>query len=445
VDLVIKKCRIPMKNKIFEAEIAIDEGKIHTIAKAANIPKASEKINVKGNLIFPGLIDVHVHLRDLELAYKEDFYSGTCAAIAGGFTTILDMPNTKPPTNSANRIKEKMVKAGAKIVSNVGFFAGYPSTLEELESLKNAGACGLKIYPYSNMGRSSLADEDLLRLTLQATKESKLILVVHAEDPAIIERGQKRLKKDQISSLRALTNTHPPEAEIKAIEKICRIATEIHSPIHICHTSLSDSVTLINEAKKNGAEISCEVTLHHLLLTEKILDEQKGFALMNPPLRDYETIQKLWNMLTKGNIDIIASDHAPHTIEEKKGIMSEGVLPGIPGLETTLPLLLTQVNNDRLSLFQLVMLLAENPARIFNLKNKGCIKPGYDADLTIVDLKQKFTIDSSKFHSKARYTPFEGFKVVGKPVKVMLNGETVMEDGEIWLKPGGAQVILPER
>jgi dihydroorotase len=445
VDLALRNCRIPLENRIVEAEIAVDDGKIHTIAKAANLPKASEKVNVKYNIVLPGLIDAHVHLRDLELAYKEDFHSGTCAAIAGGFTTVLDMPNTKPPTNSANRLKEKMEKARSKIVSNVGFFIGYPTTLEELSSIKKIGALGLKIYPYQNMGRKQLAYEDLLYQTLKATKETELILLVHAEDPTIIEREEKILRKEQKISYRTLTKIHPPEAEIKAIEKICRIATKIRSPIHICHISLPDSVTLINEAKKNGGKLSCEVTPHHLLLTDKAVDEQEGFAIMNPPLRDYNTNQRLWNMLKKGSIDIIASDHAPHTSIEKKEMTPKATLPGIPGLETALPLLLTQVSSGRASLFQLISVLAENPAQIFHIKNKGCLKPGCDADLTIVDLKERFTIDSSKFHSKAKYTPFEGFKVKGRPVKVMLNGKIAMEDGEIWSKPGGAQVILPDR
>ena len=441
VDLVLKNVRIPLEDRIIECGIAIDKGKIHTIAKTSNLPKGSRIMNLKGNIVFPGLIDAHVHLRDLELTYKEDFYTGTCAALAGGFTTILDMPNTKPPTNSVSRLKEKIEIAKKKIVVNVGFFTSYVSGIKELRRLKSSGAFGMKLYPYDQLGKSVLEDTGIFMKTLGANRVVNLPTLIHAESPQIIDRNEKRLEALQDYSAKAYINAHPPEAEIEAVKKICQITKETRSQLHFCHITLNKSLSLIEEARAIGTNITCEVTPHHLLLTRKIVEKERGNAVMNPPLRTFSEVRSLWEGLIAGKIDIISSDHAPHDLIEKKEKMEKKILPGVPGLETTLPLLLTKVNQNKISIFHMVKILAENPAKIFRIRKKGQIIQGFDADFTIINMKKRSKIDSSEFYSKAKYTPFDGFETIGKPIKVFVNGELAMEDGEILLKPGNGRIL----
>ncbi len=441
VDLILKNAKIPLKDRIIECGIAVDKGKIYTVAKASNLPKGSRIMDLKGNIVFPGLIDAHVHLRDLELTYKEDFYTGTCAAVAGGFTTILDMPNTKPPTNSLSRLKEKIEVAKKKIVVNVGFYTSYVSSIKELKQLKSYGVFGMKLYPYDQLGKNVLEDDGMFINTLRANRAANLLTLIHAESPQIIDRNEKRLEASQDYSAKAYINAHPPEAEINAVKNTCQIAEKTRSQLHFCHITLNKSLSLIEEARVIGTNITCEVTPHHLLLTKKIVEKERGNAVMNPPLRTLPEVRGLWEGLIKGKIDIISSDHAPHNLIEKKEKMEKRISPGIPGLETTLPLLLTRVNQNKLSIFHLIKILAENSAKIFKIRQKGQIIPGFDADFTIIDMKKRSKIDSSEFYSKAKYTPFNRFKTVGKPIKVFVNGELAMEDGEVLLKPGNGRIL----
>ena len=215
----------------------------------------------------------------------------------------------------------------------------------------------------------------------------------------------------------------------------------IRDRVHVCHVSCSESLKLISEAKKRGIKISCEVTPHHLLLSSDNFLEEGSLMLTDPPVRSKEDQQFLWKGINEGIIDIVASDHAPHMLEEKFSDEIWKVSPGVPGLETILSLMLTQVNKGLISIDDLVRLMAENPARIFGLKGKGALKNGFSADITIIDLNREGIIDSSKFYSKAKYSPFDGWVVKGLPVKTFVNGVLVMDEGEIVAKPGVGKVI----
>ena len=440
VDLAILNAKIPIGQEIFEGGIAIDDGKIYAIGKQGNLPRASKIIDAEDRIVLPGLIDVHTHLRDLQLAYKEDFYSGTCAALAGGFTTVFDMPNTLPLTNSSLRLKEKMEVARSKIVANVGFYSCFPKKVDEINSIAEDGAIGFKVYLHRPKSELDM-DDDVLFQAFKRTKEVNKLVAVHAEDKSLVEGMERKLKNAKNDSYEAYLKVHPPKAEIEAVKRIIALAKATGVHIHFCHISISKALSLILKAKAEGLIITCEATPHHLLLSKEVMNSFGGIAIMEPPLRSDINMKNLWQSLNEGGIDIIASDHAPHTLREKKAKSVWDIPPGIPGLETTLPLLLTMVKRGRLSLWRLMELLAQRPAEIFKLREKGALKEGFDADLSIVDLKEEFTITSSKFKSKAKYSPFDGWKVVGKPVKTFVGGRLAMDEGEVLAKPGSGCIL----
>jgi dihydroorotase (multifunctional complex type) len=224
---------------------------------------------------------------------------------------------------------------------------------------------------------------------------------------------------------------HAPKFELEAVRRIIGLARLAHSKIHVCHLSTHRSLREINAARRRGVEITCEVTPHHLLLDISELDRKGGHAVMVPPLRRRGDTRALRRAMLRGDIDIIASDHAPHSLEEKSAKDVWTVRPGLPGLETTLPLLLTRVHRDEMTLEALVKLLAKNPARVFGLQGKGRLEVGMDGDIVLIDPKARFKIDSSKFYSKAHFSPFDGVKCVGRPAVTIVAGHVVYDRGEV--------------
>lgn len=440
VDLIIINAKIPVKNGIMLGGIAVENGKIFAVAKRANLPKASKTIDAKGKIILPGLIDIHVHLRDLQLSYKEDFYSGTCAAAAGGFTTVFDMPNTKPVTSNSYLLKEKKAVAQSKVVTNIGFYSILPDLVEIGEVIKEK-PYGFKLYLNSPFTPLNLADYDVLMQVFNLVKNFDSIILVHAEDKTILTEMERRVKRVGSNRPESHLDAHPPEAEVESIKQIVSLCKILNVKVHICHVSSTQSLSIISEAKKMGLQITCEVTPHHLLLSKEIFSKSGSLAIMNPPLRDSANAKGLWNALTQRKIDIIASDHAPHSLSEKIVEDIWEVPPGIPGLETTLPLLLTKIKENKLSLNLLIELLAHKPAQILRLEKKGYLAEGFDADFTLIDSRSRSIIDSSNFYSKAHYSPFDGQKVIGKPVQTFIGGKLVMDNNQILAKPGEGEVL----
>jgi dihydroorotase (multifunctional complex type) len=443
VDLTIINAKILTDHGLVKGGVAINDGKIYSIEAEERLPKAATTINAQGNLVLPGLIDVHTHLRDLNLEYKEDFYSGTCAALAGGFTTVLDMPNTLPLTDNSLRLREKMAVANRRIVANTGFYTCFPAETEELKKLKNLGAMGCKVFLHHPNTALDVDDDDVLLHTLHILEDLDMILAVHAEDRYLIENLRAKYKAAATPSPNDHSKTHPPQAEVKAVQRILSLIRRKRPRLHFCHISTGETSSLISQAKAEGLPVTYEVTPHHLLLSETLLTKVGSLAFVDPPLRHSTTQRGLWQDLLTGSIDLVASDHAPHSLKEKRHSDIWAVPSGFPGLETTLPLLLTMVARGKLSLELLIAILARNPARIFRLDGKGVIAVGFDADLTVVDVDQEFIIDSTAFHSKAKYSPFDGMKVVGRPIQVFLGGNLVMEEGEILSKPGSGSIIRP--
>jgi len=440
-DLVLYNAKIYTTEGIIEAGVAVDDGKILKIAKKPNLPQASTKMNMKEQIVLPGLIDPHVHLRDQQLAYKETFFSGTAAAAAGGVTLTIDMPNNKPVTMSTKSLKERMKLAETRTVVNVAFHSAFPENLEEVSQIVEQGAVAFKLYLSQKIGGLDIEDDDAVIHAFSRAGEMKVPVAVHAEDRKTLENVKKKMLQTGRGDLEAYLKVHSPEAELKAIQRTIKLAKKTSTHIHFCHVSSAEGLKAILTEKNRGFPITCEAMPHHLLLSSKHLKRWKTVALMNPPLRTEEDVKELWTAFKQGLIDVLASDHAPHTIEEKKSEFVWNVKPGIPGLETMFPLLLTQVNEGRLTLASLIRASSKKPAEIFHIKDRGSLAEGFYADFVVVDMKQKYRIDSSKFHSKARYSPFDGWMVKGKPTKTFVNGHLVMDDGEIVAKPGTGQII----
>jgi dihydroorotase (multifunctional complex type) len=440
VDTVLFNAKVYTSQKIVEAGIAIDNGRIVKIAKETNLPQASARLNMNGYLVLPGLIDSHVHLRDQQLAYREDFITGTAAAAAGGVTTSIDMPNNKPLTMDSQSLWERMQLAEKRILVNVAFNSALPHRTEEIPKIVKEGAVGFKIYLLQQIGGVNIDDENALKRAFEAISETKVPIAVHAEDKTTLEEAKKRIQKAGRSDAEAFLEAHPPDAEVKAIQHVTKLAQNTGAHIHICHVSSAGGLKTIQTTKRT-LNLTCEATPHHLLLTAQYVKKHGNMALMLPPLRTRADTEALWKALRQGSIDTIASDHAPHSMEEKKAQSMWDVKPGIAGLETMLPLMLTEVNKNRLTIADLVRFTSEKPAEIFHIKDRGSLKEGCFADIVVVDINREYKIDASRFNSKAKFSPFDGWKVKGKPVKTFVNGQLVMDEVEITAKPGTGRII----
>ncbi len=445
VDLVLSNAKAYLKKEIVDCSLAIDDGKIFKIGKEAIMPKAQAKTDLKNLLVLPGLIDAHVHLRGQEKAYKEDFYSGTAAAAAGGITTVLDMPNNDPVTMSAETLRNRMAEAKKKVLVNVGFYSEFPRNVEEIAKIVEEGAVAFKLFMTEQVGGLNIDDDRALVEAFKIISGLKISVAVHAEDKTMLKKAEDEFKRANRNGIEAFLKAHSENVEVKAIKRLLSIAEQTNVHTHFCHVSTENGLKAIVDGKKSRMPITCEATPHHLLLSVDDLKRTGTLALTVPPVREKHHSTALWDGIKKGWIDILASDHAPHTLQEKKAKVVWDVKVGIPNLETTLPLLLTEVNRGRLSIVDVARVMAEKPAEIFKLKSRGYLKEGNNADLTVVDLKRKYKIEASKFHSKAKYSPFDQWTVEGKPVKTFVNGQLIMDNGEIVAKAGSGKIIRREK
>jgi dihydroorotase len=415
--LVLKNGRAFIDEKLEKLDIAVENGKIKSIGDNLS---ADETIDCTGKIIIPGIIDAHVHFRTPGFEHKEEWDTGSSAAVSGGVTTVLDMPNTKPPTTTRKVLGEKRIIAKSESLCNFGFHFG-ASNLGEVETVENIPS--LKVCTASDMGDISVTDRNKLKKIFTTAKKRNLIVSVHAEDDETIRKNILAAKKKGWNSVEYHNRIRGREAEIKAVEGVLELQSEVGNKLHFCHITTKDSVELIEEAKKSGNTITCEVTPHHLFLSTDDLRRLGNLGKVNPPLREKEDVEALWWALMKGVIDCIGTDHAPHTLEEKqKGYWDAP--SGMPGVENSLPLLLNAVNSSKLSLGKVAELMSENPAKIFALNSKGIIKEGYDADLTVIDLEKRKTVRNEEQHTKCRWSPYNGWELTGWPVMTIVKGQT---------------------
>jgi dihydroorotase (multifunctional complex type) len=429
------------KQAIVDCSIAFNEGRIFKIGRESSMPNADARFDLKNHLVLPGLIDAHVHLRDEGKSYKEDFFSGTAAAAAGGITTVLDMPNNEPVTMSAEALRNRMKIAEARILVDVGFRSEFPGDIGEIEGIGREGPVGFKLFMADQVGGLNVNDDEAILGAFKTVGKLRVSTSVHAEDGQMLKRAEGELQRRRQNDVAAFLKAHSENVELRAVTRVLDMVKQGNIHVHFCHVSTQNGLRAIAAGKKSGMRISCETTPHHLLLTVDDMKRAGTLGVTMPPVRERQHAEALWEGVRNGWIDIVASDHAPHAIGEKEAETVWDVKVGIPGLETTLPLLLTEVKRGRMSIGDVARLMSEKPAEIFDLKGKGCLREGNNADLTVVDLRRKFTIDSFNFHSKAKYSPFDGREVEGKPAKTFVGGQLIMDEGEIIAKPGNGRVI----
>jgi dihydroorotase len=422
VDITLKNCRIWHKNKILNAGLAIDEEKIIKISKDINLPEASEEINCKGNIVLPGLIDVHVHFREPGLTWKEDWLTGSRAAAKGGITYVMDMPNTIPPTTTTERIAEKK-KLAEKSIVNFDVYAGICD--ENLNSIQELSkhVKAFKFFMAQSFGELVLS-EDSFEQGFEMVSRTGKILCVHAEDRKIIERLTRKYRKRNDALAFALSR--PEISEISAIKEAIKLAKKTKVKLHFCHVTIEGATQLIRKAKKE-LDLTCETCPHYLFMSIEDFKEKGTLAKMSPPLRSKRDQVSLWKGILNGTIDIIASDHAPHTLEEKEQEIWDAP-SGVPGVETTLQLMLNAVNKRMITLEKLIELMHDNPVKRFGLGNYGEIEINNRANLTVIDLKKEWKISRENLLTKCEWSPYEGWEGKGTSIFTLINGQVVYEE-----------------
>ncbi len=407
-------------------DVAVLNGIIEAVGDLSGF-EATEIIDAKGLYLMPGGIDTQVHFREPGLTHKEDLASGSLAAICGGVTSFLEMPNTKPETTTPQALADKVSAATGRCWSNFGFFFGAtPSNASHLSEFENLpGTPGVKIFVGSSTGDLLVdKEEDLRQVLLNGHKR----VAVHSEDEA------RNIERKALISDHPTPHEHPflRDAESARIstERLIRLCEETGRPIHILHISTADELPLIEVAKAKGLPITCEITPQHLWFAAPSCYDKLGTkAQMNPPLRDAFHQRALWDALDRGVFDVFGSDHAPHTIEEKAKPYPSSP-SGMPGVETILPVLLDFAARGKISYETIVAMFCARPAELYSIKRKGNVELGSDADLVLFDPNQSWTVDEKILHSKSGWSPYDGVTLTGKIRSVFLAGQLVSSNGQ---------------
>ncbi|UZK64936.1 dihydroorotase [Sphingomonas sp. M1-B02] len=430
VDLKLSGGRVHLPGGPADVDVGVRDGRIVAIGQVGD---AGETVDCTGLDILPGVIDTQVHFREPGLVAKEDLETGSRAAVLGGVTAVFEMPNTKPNTDSAEAIADKLARAKDRMWCDHAFYVGATNhnaaSLAELERMP--GTAGVKIFMGASTGDLLVSDDANLARVLAAGHRR---VAIHAEDEfRMQERLGERITGDPSS--------HPvwrdDESAILATRRILRLAREARRRIHVLHVTTPAELELLGQNKDIA---TCEVTPQHLTLAgEEAYPRLGTLAQMNPPIRSGAHRDGLWHWLNQGVPDVIGSDHAPHTLEEKAQEYPASP-SGMPGVQTLLPLLLNHVAEGRMTLQRLIELTSAGAQRIFGIVGKGRIVAGYDADFTIVDLKARWTIEQSWLASRCGWSPFTGMAITGKPIGTFVRGRRVMWDGALAEAATGAPI-----
>lgn len=425
VDLVLRDGIAIVNDSEKVVSIAIDGGKIEGFYKHGGEPDSRRSLDCRGLYVLPGLIDMHVHLRDLDQSYKEDYESGTMAAAAGGITTVVDMPNSSPPVLSREVLDRKIQSASSKRYVNVGFYAGIPKDTKSFDTTMVPDILGLKVYPHAPLAKGTVYDSKHIQQCLELARKHDLPLLFH---PDSSDKNEIAKSREEFFLI------HSCESEVKSVQMFLGTKAEYGARLHVCHVSCAATAKLILEHRAEHT-LTAEVTPHHMLLTGGNFPYDDGRAKMLPPLRSPYDAQMLSQALcTKWAVDCVSSDHAPHADSEKMTSFLEAA-SGIPGLETTLPLMLTEVFEGRMSWIDFLRCCCSGPATILGIPDKGILAVGYDADIVLVR-RQEWYISGTDFYSKAKITPFEGRRVLAKPITTIVGGEVVYNNLEFVIGPG---------
>jgi dihydroorotase len=416
-----------------QAHIGIRDGKIAEISTTLSGP-GLKMVSAKGLHALPGVIDSQVHFREPGLTHKEDLETGTRGAILGGVTSIFEMPNTNPATTTKELFEDKLNLAKNRAHCNYAFFIGAAhdnaGNLADLETLHHCS--GIKIFMGSSTGNLLVEDDESLEKILA---QGHRRVIVHSEDEMRLrERKHIATEKTDVHFHHVWRDT---ETAVRSTERLLKLARKTGRKIHVLHVSTGDEMNLL---MKNKDIASVEVLPQHLtLFAPDCYDRLGTLAQQNPPIREKHHLERIWKAVQDGTVDIIGSDHAPHTKEEKARTYPASP-SGVPGVQTLVPIMLNHVNAGKLSLKRFTEMVTENPRRIFGVKNKGRLQVGFDADVTLIDLKKQNTISNSWIASRAGWTPFDCMKVTGWPTHTIVGGNIVMEN-DVVVKPHSGQPV----
>ena len=425
---IIKNGSCYINGQLVKTDLALLGNKIKKIGKVEL--NSSKVFDATDKVILPGIIDTQVHFREPGSTDAEDLESGSRAAVLGGVTSLFEMPNTNPPTSNLVEFDKKLKLAKNRMHSNYAFYFGAtPDNVDQLSKLKHlAGCCGVKLFAGSSTGKLLVDKEVDIEKVIS---NSDRIVSIHSEDEEILNLRKKFIRKGDVHSHPEWRNV---ECAMSSTRRVVKIAERYNKKIHVLHVSTKEEVDFLAMHKKN---VTFETTPQHLTLyAPDCYDNLGTYAQMNPPLRTKEHYDRLWVAIKNDLVDVLGSDHAPHLKENKKKEYPNSP-SGMPGVQTIFPVMLNHVNNGKLSLEKLIKLMCENPCKIFGIKNKGFIKEGFDADLTIVDMKKEQIIKDEMIASKCGWTPFNNYKVKGFPIGTIVNGNLVMNEGKIITEPQG--------
>ena len=426
--LIIKNGSCYIDGKLTKTDIGLLDNKIKKIGK---IELNSSKVyDATDKVVLPGIIDTQVHFREPGSTDAEDLESGSRAAVLGGVTALFEMPNTNPPTSNLVEFDKKLQAAKNRMHSNYAFYFGAtPDNTNQLAKLKDVeGCCGVKLFAGSSTGNLLVDKEADIEKVISS---SDRIVSIHSEDEDIIKLRKKFIKKGDVHSHAVWRNV---EVAMSSTRRVVKIAERYNKKIHVLHVTTREEVDFLAMHKKN---VTFETTPQHLTMyAPDCYDKLGTYAQMNPPLRTKEHYDRLWVAIKNNIVDVLGSDHAPH-LKENKDKEYPNSPSGMPGVQTIFPVMLDHVNNGKLTLQQLINLMCENPCKIFGIKNKGYLKEGYDADLTIADMNKEVVIKNEMIASKCGWTPFNNYKVKGFPVATIVNGHLVMSDGKVVVESKG--------
>ena len=435
-DLLLKGGTVVNHDGAHIRDVGIRDGKIAAIG-FFHKTDAREVIDCTGLHVLPGVIDTQVHFREPGATHKEDLAAGAKGAVLGGVTAVFEMPNTKPLTTTEEAINDKLDRAASRMWCDHAFYVGAThQNAEELAQLELLpGVCGVKIFMGASTGDLLVPDDDGVRHVLSHGRRR---VAIHSEDEALLRQNANLAREGDWTS-------HPDvrsaEAALRCTERLIKIARETARRIHVLHISTADEIPLL-AANKDIA--TAEVTPQHLTLeAPEAYERLKGFAQMNPPVRDARHRKGLWAGLQAGVFDVIGSDHAPHTKEEKAKPYPQSP-SGMPGVQTLVPVMLTHVAEGHLTIERFVDLTAHGPNRIFGIAGKGRLAVGYDADVTVVDLHAHRIISHDQMANLSGWTPFDGMEAKGWPVGTIIRGERVMWEDEVIGTPIGRPVRFQE-
>ncbi len=426
-DLIVRGGEAVTPSGRGRADIGVLGGKIAAIGDLGQA-EAGEVFEAKGLVVLPGVIDTQGHFREPGLEYKEDLETGSRGAVLGGVTAVFEMPNTRPATTTAALLQDKLDRARGRMHCEHAFYVGatHENTAELAELERLPGCCGVKVFMGASTGDLLIPDDEGIEAVLRAINRRAAF---HSEDEArLVERRPLAREGDWTS--------HPEvrdvEAAVRSTRRLLGMAERLGKRVHVLHVTTAEEVDII---AAHRAVATMEANPQHLTYAApEIYERLKGFAQMNPPIRDARHRDGLWRGIRQGVVDVLGTDHAPHTREEKEKPYPASP-SGMPGVQTIVPVMLTHVAEGRLTLERLVDLLCHGPQRVFGLAEKGRLAVGYDADLTIVDLNARRVIRHADMANRSGWTPFDGFEAKGWPMATVIRGNIVMRDGEVAL-PG---------